>query len=137
MSTSESMKWEDVERAVREYEPRVGQVIGESGEYVVDQKMNDIFGTVIENPDVMHNDPEWAAQSPLGGTVVYGFLQLALTTVIWKDLGMPLVTSDEAYALIEETLRAGRCRVVAGRTTRYKTILVPDKDVDSVRNLLV
>lgn len=99
MSASEGMRWEDVERAVREYEPRVGQVIGESREYVIDQKMNDIFGTIIENPDQMHNDPEWAAGSPLGGTVVYGFLQLALTTVIWKDLGLPLVTSEEAYAL--------------------------------------
>ena len=99
MSTSQGMKWQDVERAVREYETRVGEVIGVSRDYVIDQKMNDIFGTIIENPDPMHNDPEWAAQSPLGGTVVYGFLQLALTTVIWKDIGMPLVTSDEAYAL--------------------------------------
>jgi acyl dehydratase len=99
MSTTQGMKWRDVESAVREYQRRIGEVIGVSKEYVIDQKMNDIFGTVIENPDPMHNDPDWAAQSPLGGTVVYGFLQLALTTVIWKDLGLPLVTSDEAYAL--------------------------------------
>ena len=39
--------------------------------------------------------------------------------------------------LIEETLGARRCQVLAGRTTRSKTILVPGKDVDSVRNLLV
>ncbi len=93
------MKREDVENAMREYEGKIGEVIGVSRKFVIDQKMNDIFGTIIENPDPMHNDPEWAAASPLGGTVVYGWLQLALTTVIWKDLGLPLVTSNEAYAL--------------------------------------
>ncbi len=99
MSTSQGMTWRDVEAAVRQYQPRIGEVIGVSRDYVIDQKMNDIFGTIIENPDQMHNDPSWAAESPLGGTVVYGFLQLSLTTVIWKELGLPLVTSDEAYAL--------------------------------------
>ena len=39
--------------------------------------------------------------------------------------------------LLQQTLKAKRCRVIAGRTTRFKTVLVPSVDADSVRNLLV
>ena len=48
------MKREDVENAMREYEGKIGEVIGVSKKFVIDQKMNDIFGTIIENPDPMH-----------------------------------------------------------------------------------
>ena len=40
-------------------------------------------------------------------------------------------------ALLGGVLRTKRCQIVAGRTTRHKTILVPRADADDVRNLLL
>ena len=91
------MKREDVEAAEKQLSGKLGQVIGVTKEFIIDQRLNDVFGALTGNPDPMHNDPEWAETSPLGGTVIYGFLQSSLITGFWKELGMPLVTSDESY----------------------------------------
>jgi len=48
------------------------------------------------NLDPMYNDPGWANASPFGSTIVYGYLQLSLAAMIWKDIG---ITSDKAYSL--------------------------------------
>ena len=66
----------------------LGEVIGVSKKFVIDQRINDIFSAVIENLDPMHNDPGWANASPFGSTIVYGYLQLSLAAMIWKDIGM-------------------------------------------------
>jgi acyl dehydratase len=88
-----------VEAAVEKYGRRVGDIIGVSKKFVIDQRTNDIFGALIENPDPMHNDPAWAKASPIGGTIVYGYLQVSLLTMVWKDIGMPIYSSDVAYTL--------------------------------------
>lgn len=91
------MKRELVEATIAEYSGRIGEVIGVTDEFVIDQQTNDAFGHLTDNPDPMHNDPEWARNTPLGGTVVYGFLQASLISRFWKEIGMPLVTTDESY----------------------------------------
>lgn len=91
------MKRGTVEAAVEHFSAKIGHVIGVTKEFSIDQRMNDVFGALTGNPDPMHNDPEWAETSPLGGPVIYGFLQSSLITGFWKELGMPLVTSDESY----------------------------------------
>jgi acyl dehydratase len=93
------MDRETIDAAIEEYGKRIGEVIGVSKKFVIDQRINDIFGAVIENLDPMHNDPGWANASPFGSTIVYGYLQLSLAAMIWKDIGMPIYTSDKAYSL--------------------------------------
>ena len=93
------MKRATVEEAIAFYSHKIGEVIGISEEFVIDQRLNDVFGEITENPDPMHNDKEWAEKSSFGGTIVYGFLQLSLVSKIWKEIGMPIYTSDESYTL--------------------------------------
>ena len=93
------MDRETIDAAIEEYGKRIGKVIGVSKKFVIDQQINDIFGAVIENLDPMHNDPGWANASPFGSTIVYGYLQLSLAAMIWKDMGIPICTSDKAYSL--------------------------------------
>jgi acyl dehydratase len=88
-----------VEAAVEKYGKRVGEVIGVSKKFVIDQRTNDIFGTLIENLDPMHNDVAWSKASPIGGTIVYGYLQVSMLSMVWKDIGMPIYSSDVAYTL--------------------------------------
>jgi acyl dehydratase len=88
-----------IDAAIEKYSKRIGEIIGVSKKFVIDQRANDIFGALTENPDPMHNDVAWASSSPIGSTIVYGFLQVAMIAMIWKDIGMPIYTSDAAYTL--------------------------------------
>ncbi len=88
-----------VEAAIEKYGNRVGEVIGVSKKFVIDQRTNDIFGALTENPDPMHNDVHWAKASPIGSTIVYGYLQVSMLAMIWKDIGLPIYSSDVAYTL--------------------------------------
>jgi acyl dehydratase len=88
-----------IDAAIEKYSKRISEVIGVSKTFVIDQRINDIFGAVIENLDPMHNDVQWARSSPIGGTIVYGYFQVCLISMIWKDIGMPIYSSDVAYTL--------------------------------------
>lgn len=85
-----------VEAAIEKYSARVGDLIGVSKKFVIDQRTNGIFAALTENPDPMHNDLIWA--KAIGGTIVYGYLQVSMLTMVWKDIGMP-ISSDVAYTL--------------------------------------
>jgi acyl dehydratase len=53
--------------------------LGSSNWLHIDQSLIDTFGQVTFDPDRMHIDPVWAAaNSPYGGTIVFGFQTLAL-----------------------------------------------------------
>jgi acyl dehydratase len=88
-----------IDAAIEKYGARTGEIIGISKTFVIDQRINDIFGALSENLDPMHNDVDWARSSPIGGTIVYGYLQVSLVSMIWKDIGMPIYTSHVAYTL--------------------------------------
>jgi acyl dehydratase len=88
------MDRQTIDAAIEKYSKRIGEVIG-----VIDQRINDIFGAVIENLDPMHNDEQWARSSPIGSTIVYGYFQVCLISMIWKNIGMPIYSNDVAYTL--------------------------------------
>jgi acyl dehydratase len=47
----------------------------------VTQSMIDRFGAVTQDPDPMHQNPQWAQRnSPFGCTIAYGFLTVSLLT---------------------------------------------------------
>lgn len=56
----------------------VGQALGTSPWFEVDQARIDAFAEVTADPQWIHIDPERAAQGPFGTTVAHGFLTLSL-----------------------------------------------------------
>jgi acyl dehydratase len=56
----------------------VGAVLGPTGWYRVDQAQVDAFAEATEDRQWIHIDPERAASSPLGGTIVHGLFTLSL-----------------------------------------------------------
>lgn len=58
----------------------VGQEIGTSDWYQVDQERINQFADVTEDHQFIHLDAEAAAKTPFGGTIAHGFLTLSLMT---------------------------------------------------------
>jgi acyl dehydratase len=78
---------------------RVGSELGATPWFTINQTMADVFGHLTGNPDPMHNDPKWGSQGPWGGTIAHGFNLLSLTARFWKEIGMPILTSDKMYSI--------------------------------------
>ena len=58
---------------------RIGQEIGVSDWFAIDQPMVDAFATLTRDTYFIHTDPERAAkETPFGGTIAHGFLTLSL-----------------------------------------------------------
>ena len=57
---------------------RVGQEIGTSEWFLLDQSRIDAFATVTEDHQFIHCDPERAQATPFGGTIAHGFLILSM-----------------------------------------------------------
>ncbi len=65
----------------------VGQTMGVSHWIDVPQLRITEFGRVTEDPDLMHIDPDWAAEnSPYGKTIAFGFLTVSLLTRMINDV---------------------------------------------------
>ena len=56
----------------------VGQELGVSDWFVIDQPRIDAFADTTEDHQFIHVDPVRAAQSPFGGTVAHGMLTLSM-----------------------------------------------------------
>ena len=64
---------------------KVGQTIGTSRGYTVDQTMIDTFADVTFDDQFIHVDPEREAQTPFGATIAHGFLTLSLLSTMSYD----------------------------------------------------
>ena len=60
------------------YRALVGQEVGVSEWFLVDQQRIDAFAEVTRDFQFIHVDPLRARESPFGGTVAHGFLTLSL-----------------------------------------------------------
>ncbi|MEM8704292.1 MAG: MaoC family dehydratase [Pseudomonadota bacterium] len=60
----------------------IGEEIGISSWYRVDQARIDAFADVTEDHQFIHVDPEKASQTPFGGTIAHGFLTLSLLSAM-------------------------------------------------------
>ncbi|UUX95462.1 MaoC family dehydratase [Aquabacterium sp. J223] len=61
---------------------RVGQPIGSSDWFTVDQARIDAFAECTEDRQWIHVDPERARASPFGTTIAHGFLTLSLLSAM-------------------------------------------------------
>ncbi len=63
----------------------IGNEIGASRWFAVDQDRIDAFADATEDHQFIHVDPAAAAMTPLGGTVAHGFLSLSLMSAMAYD----------------------------------------------------
>lgn len=71
---------------VEEIKARIGQNIGTSKWFTVDQKRIDGFADVTEDHQFIHIDVERAKkETPFGGTIAHGFLTLSLLAPMGYD----------------------------------------------------
>ncbi|MEO6093236.1 MAG: MaoC family dehydratase [Novosphingobium sp.] len=62
----------------RELQSRVGEIIGTSHWFMIDQERIDRFADATEDHQFIHVDPEQARDSPFGQTIAHGFLILSM-----------------------------------------------------------
>jgi acyl dehydratase len=68
----------------------IGQEIGVSRWFEIDQARIDAFADVTEDRQFIHVDPEAARATPFGGTIAHGFLTLSLASAMSYDAVKPL-----------------------------------------------
>jgi acyl dehydratase len=71
--------------SVAELAQRVGQEIGLSRWFLIDQKRIDAFADATEDWQFIHVDPEAAKATPFGGAIAHGFLTLSMLSAIAYD----------------------------------------------------
>lgn len=68
----------------------IGQEVGVSKWFEVDQARIDAFAKITEDEQFIHVDPEAAKATPFGGTIAHGFLTLSLASAMSYDAVKPL-----------------------------------------------
>lgn len=81
---------------LRELQAKVGEELGVSKWFVVDQTRIDAFANCVEDHQFIHVDPELAKATPLGTTVAHGFLTLSLLSAMAYDA---MVMPQAAFGL--------------------------------------
>jgi acyl dehydratase len=71
--------------SIAELQGRVGQEVGVSRWFLIDQKRIDAFADSTEDWQFIHVDPEAAKSTPIGATVAHGFLTLSMLSAIAYD----------------------------------------------------
>jgi len=74
----------------QELQSRIGEEVGVSRWFTVDQAKIDAFADATEDWQFIHVDPDKAKQTPLGGTIAHGFLTLSLASAMSYDAVPPL-----------------------------------------------
>ena len=63
-----------------------GRDLGQSDWFLIDQERVDQFADVTLDHQFIHVDPAAAGATPLGGTIVHGFLTLSLLVHLLEDM---------------------------------------------------
>ena len=71
--------------SLAELRDRIGQEVGVSRWFTIDQARIDAFAEVTEDHQFLHVDPEAAAETPFGGTIAHGFLTLSMLSAMAYD----------------------------------------------------
>nr|WP_314529311.1 MaoC family dehydratase [uncultured Brevundimonas sp.] len=73
-----------------ELQALIGQEVGVSKWFEVDQARINAFADCTEDHQFIHVDPEAAKTTPFGGTIAHGFLTLSLASAMSYDAVAPL-----------------------------------------------
>jgi len=108
-------------------EERLGEEVFISKWLVISQKETDAFAKLTDDEDPMHNDPEWAAKTPWGGTIVQAahVLSLGAAIIVNSDIPLDIETDGNSYVL---NYGYDRVRVISplrvGHQFRYRVKVV-------------
>jgi acyl dehydratase len=80
----------------QELAAKVGQQLGISDWFLIDQARIDAFADVTLDHQFVHVDPERAKATPFGGTIAHGFLTLSLLV----HLCLPFIPEPENRKLV-------------------------------------
>jgi acyl dehydratase len=72
--------------SVEEIQAALGDVVGPSRWFTLDQQRINDFGRISEDEQWIHTDPERAASGPFGTTVAHGYLTLSLVSPIVMEI---------------------------------------------------
>lgn len=67
----------------------VGQELGVTDWFTVSQRDADLYSALIDDWDVMHNDPVWATPR-FGGTIAHGLYVVSLFPKFIKEIDSPI-----------------------------------------------
>jgi acyl dehydratase len=70
---------------LEDMQARVGQVVGTSRWFVMDQERIDRFADATEDHQFIHVDPEAAKMTPFGQTIAHGFLTVSMLAAMMAD----------------------------------------------------
>ncbi len=76
---------------------KVGETIGTSRWFMVDQKRINEFADATEDHQFIHVDPEAAKATPFGQTIAHGFLTLSLIAGMMAEMDKPTVKMSVNY----------------------------------------
>lgn len=82
---------------LQDLQARVGERIGTSEWYLMDQQRIDRFADTTEDDQFIHVDPEAAKATPFGGTIAHGFLTLSMLAAFMSELDKPQVQMSVNY----------------------------------------
>ena len=71
--------------SLEDFTDHVGQKIGASRWFVLDQSRIDLFADVTEDHQFIHIDPDLASKTPFGMTIAHGFLTLSMLSAMSYD----------------------------------------------------
>lgn len=63
---------------------KIGEAIGSSGWYLLDQDRINAFAETTEDRQFIHVNPEMAKATPFGGTIAHGFLTLSMLAAMME-----------------------------------------------------
>jgi acyl dehydratase len=78
---------------------RLGEEFFISDWFEITQPDVDTFSDLTRDWDYMHNDPEWAAKGPWGGTIAHGFFLLSLLSYFHGRAGFPTVATADQHVV--------------------------------------
>ena len=90
----------DLKEMFEALKARVGEELGVTDWFTVEQRDLDIYSALMDDWDYMHNDPEWA-RPRFGGTIAHGLYTLGLGAKAKKAVApsLPIVSVAGVYAL--------------------------------------
>jgi len=80
----------DINPVVEKLRNLIGQEVGRSDWFLIDQNRINQFADCTEDHQWIHVDVERAARGPFGRTIAHGFLTLALIPAMSKCIRLPL-----------------------------------------------
>jgi acyl dehydratase len=82
---------------ISELQDRIGEVLGTSGWFELDQSRINAFADCTEDHQFIHVNPELAKATPFGGTIAHGFLTLSMLAAIMAEIDKPTTKMSVNY----------------------------------------